>query len=165
MRRTTGKQKTKTKPPHGDGRRRRGAQRGLVHRVASSGRRFGRYAAHAHRLQRARDRRDDAGNPGFAEMVDAAGADRIDLGELARMPTVVTLFDRLIKTAPRQRADARPPHLACASSILPFAFCSLHVVDNLQIIDFNVKRRKQQWPRRGRRPLNPLRTERNERHD
>ncbi|WP_185723282.1 hypothetical protein [Burkholderia cenocepacia] len=98
-------------------------------------------------------------------MADAAGADRIDLGELARMPTVVMLFDRLIKTAPRHRADARPPHLACASSILPFAFCALHVVDNLQIIDFNVKHRKQQWPRRGRRPLNPLRPERNERHD
>ncbi|MCA7927209.1 hypothetical protein LGM35_32285 [Burkholderia cenocepacia] len=118
MRRTTGKQKTKTKPPHGDVRRR------VVHRGAAW-----RIASHRRAAASADTRRTPTvfsvpaiaatapGIPASPKWVDAAGADRIDLGELARMPTVVTLFDRLIKTAPRHKAGEWPRHLGCASTI------------------------------------------------
>jgi len=63
---------------HGSARQRRSAAR-----FVESGPWFREHAAHAHRLQRIDDR---SPNTGFVEVADAADAERVDLGELARYP-------------------------------------------------------------------------------
>ncbi|MET3556826.1 hypothetical protein ABIC50_006775 [Burkholderia sp. 567] len=119
-------------------------------------------------------------------MADAAHAERVDFGQLARIQNVAALFDLLIKPsaacgepafvdvlrdsrverrnhvrrrreAPLRRALHVHPLVVQILVVLTLpAFCSLPIVDNLQIIPFNVKHGKTPpSARRGRRRLNP----------
>jgi hypothetical protein len=129
-------------------------------------------------------------------VADAADAERVDFGQLARLQNVAALFDLLIKpsaargeppsstycaTAASSAAttcvDGAKRHLRRALYVHPLvvqilvvlthsAFCFLPIVDNLQILNFNVKHGKHPHRRgAGADDSPPLRTERNERHD
>ncbi|WP_151049704.1 hypothetical protein [Burkholderia diffusa] len=82
----------------------------------------------------------------------AGSLDRWIAGSLDRR--IAGSPDRRIAERPEavdQRAAAVPIVVAvCGEPVVPstFAFCLLHIVDNLQIIDFNVKHGKHP-PRRG----------------